>query len=159
MHSETLYWLLFVAIFGSAGFAIWKGDTAARLAATLGLVDLLGMQLLALIMPGKETVEVVRLAADGLWAVGLLLLALRYARLWMGALVLVQSIQFSLHAYYLVNEQRLDFTYVVVNNVDNWIASFCLIAGTILAWRRRVAVAREDARLETSKSATDERIA
>lgn len=55
---------------------------------------------------------------------------------------LVQGIQFSLHAYYLVGGLARDNTYAMVNNLDSIGVLLCILVGTLLAWRRRRASAK-----------------
>jgi hypothetical protein len=130
----------------AAPFAVWKGDTAARIA---GIVSALN----ALLLPVSRMVlqqhvgEVVQLAVDFVWAIGLLMLVVRFAHRWLGVTMLLQAVQFSLHAYYLVMERPLDHIHAWVNNLDTLGISLSIIAGTVLAWRRRTALAREAAEL------------
>lgn len=86
-------------------------------------------------IPDHELQRMVYLAIDGLLAGGLLLLALRYARVWLGVAVLLQGVQFSLHAYYLVASRRYDNTYGAVNNLVSLGVLCCVAAGSVLAYR------------------------
>ncbi|WP_269716077.1 hypothetical protein [Caulobacter sp. NIBR2454] len=79
------------------------------------------------------------LALDGILAVALLFLAMRYGRAWLGAAMLLQGIQFSLHAYYFVGEREHDLTYSLVNNLVTIAILVAIIVGTFGAMRRRVA--------------------
>ncbi len=96
--------------------------------------------------------EVLELTADFIWAIGLLMLVVRFAYRWLGVTMLLQAVQFSLHAYYLVMERPLDHLHAWINNTDTWGISLSIIAGTILAWRRRVTLAREAAELEARRN-------
>ena len=64
-----------------------------------------------------------QLAGDLVCAVTLLMLVVRYASLWLGAAMLLQAVQFSLHAYYLVTDRPHDLIHAWVNNLDDWSAS------------------------------------
>lgn len=77
------------------------------------------------------------LGLDGAVALGLLLLALRYARVWLGVAVLLQGVQFSLHAYYLVASKPYDNIYALVNNLVSLGVLCSLATGSVLAWRAR----------------------
>ncbi|WP_233282174.1 hypothetical protein [Caulobacter vibrioides] len=67
---------------------------------------------------------------------GLLLLALRHATAWLGLSVLLQGVQFSLHAYYLVADKLYDKLYATVNNLVTLGVLCCLLVGVALAARR-----------------------
>jgi len=65
------------------------------------------------------------------------MLAVRYATAWLGVCVLLQGVQFSLHAYYLVADKAYDDLYAMVNNLVSLGVLLCLAAGCLLAWRKR----------------------
>ena len=77
------------------------------------------------------------LVVDGLTAVGLLIMVLRHASLWLGGVMLLYAIKFSLHAFYFVTAREPDVLHAVINNIDFMGVVFCLVAGTIVAWRNR----------------------
>ncbi|HUO11159.1 MAG TPA: hypothetical protein VMU37_00230 [Caulobacteraceae bacterium] len=134
----------------AAPLALWKGDSAAR---TAGIVSALN----ALILPISRMVwqqhvgEVVQLTADFVSAIALLMLVVRFAYRWLGVTMLLQAVQFSLHAYYLVMERAPDHVHAWINNLDTAGISLSIAAGTILASRRRDAFAREAAELEARR--------
>ncbi len=124
-------WLLILA----ACFLAWRlGGKPERQGALLVLTTSFLASFPGLI-PDHDLQRGAFLAVDGLLAGGLLLLALRYARVWLGVAVLLQGVQFSLHAYYLVAGRRYDSTYGFVNNMVSLGVLCCLVAGTVLAWR------------------------
>src|SRR5215203_1085143 len=125
-------------IFGAL-LAFWKGSAAERTAAAVVLLNVLigrSVTLLAL-----DERELIWLCNDGLTALVLLFVTVRFAAPWMGGVMLFFAAQFALHAYYIVTLLRpFDYTYAVINNL-NWAAiTWCLIFGTIAAWRRRLRV-------------------
>ena len=69
---------------------------------------------------GDLSGETILLALDFFCAVVLLVLAVRYANLWIGAAMLFQAAQFSLHAYYLVMDLPHDRLHAWINNADGW---------------------------------------
>ena len=153
-HSPLALLAMFISV-AVAPFALWKGDTAARIAGV-------GSALNALVLPAsriflKEHVgEVFQLVFDFIWAVGLLMLVVRFAYRWLGVTMLLQAVQFSLHAYYLVTEIPHDhgpqqLVHAWVNNLDATGISFSIVAGVILAWRRRLSLAQEAAELEARR--------
>src|SRR3569832_1367808 len=117
MSNELLYLLLQAFSVGGALFALWKGGTAERLASGVVILNLvIGAASQAL---GADSDGLVRLGNDGLAAVALLVITLRYGAIWMGAVMLFYAAQFSLHAYYLVTERPHDYLHALVNNL-NW---------------------------------------
>ncbi|HUZ11794.1 MAG TPA: hypothetical protein VMU93_02945 [Caulobacteraceae bacterium] len=142
--------LLLIGTLASGAFAIWKGDTAARVAGVLNLVNAVVLPLSRLLLI-THTSEVLQLFGDFAWAIGLLLLAVRYASIWLGVTMLLQATQFSLHAYYLVMERRPDLLHAWINNLDTLGISICIVVGTALAIRRRVLFDREEAELQARR--------
>lgn len=122
-----------------AFFALWKGDTAARWVALVVIGNLLIGQFAQLFTPAGN--ELIRLVNDGLTALLILGVTVRYAALWMGGVMLFFAAQFSLHSYYLVMERATDRLYAQINNIDFLGVIWCLIFGTAVAWRRRVRTA------------------
>jgi hypothetical protein len=122
-------------------FALWKGGPAERLAALIVVANValgsLGHMLAPVIDDG-----VIRLFNDGLAAIALLAVTIRYATPWTGGVMLFFAAQFSLHSYYLVTGRPdSDYLHAVVNNVDWSGVSWCLIIGTAMAWRQRARAA------------------
>jgi hypothetical protein len=141
---------LWCAILAVCAFAIWKGDIAVRLAA---VTHLLVQIVTVLINPrfGDIGSESALLAVDFASAVIFLLLAVRFANLWIGAAMILQAAQFSLHAYYLVMELPHDRLHAWINNTCDAAILVCILVGTILSIRRRAAQAREFAELEARR--------
>ena len=126
-------WLLILA----ACLTAWRlGGKAERQAALLILTTSF-LASFPKLVSDHDFQRVLYLALDGAVAGGLLVLALRYARVWLGVAVLLQGVQFSLHAYYLVAGKRYDNAYAMVNNVVSLGVLCSLTAGAILAWRAR----------------------
>jgi hypothetical protein len=126
-------WLLILA----ASLAAWRlGGEAERKAGLVVLVTSFLASFPSLI-PDHELQRLAYLAVDGLVAGGLLLLALRYTRIWLGVAVLLQGVQFSLHAYYLVASKPYDNVYALVNNLVSLGVLCSLVTGSVLAWRAR----------------------
>lgn len=133
---QLLFWINW-PLLAAACFGAWRwGGRAERSGALLVLTTFVTVVLVGLIH-GKELVQGLYLALDGLMALGLLMLALRHATRWLGIAVLLQGVQFSLHAYYLVGARRYDNIYILVNNLVSTGVLICILVGTFLAWRRR----------------------
>jgi hypothetical protein len=116
--------------------AWWKGGRAEQYGASLKLATSLIALAVHQIL-GQGSISGALLTADGLLAVGFLALAIRYASLWIGAAMLIQAGQFSLHAWYLVTDLRLDRFYAIANNMVTASILACILVGTLIAWRRR----------------------
>jgi hypothetical protein len=118
-------------------FAIWKGGTAERAAALAVIVNVVIGQTGQLLAP--DSGGLIRLVNDGLTALVLLGVTLRYGAPWMGGVMLFYAAQFSLHSYYLVTGRPDDdFLHALINNIDYSGIIWCLIIGTAVAWRARL---------------------
>jgi hypothetical protein len=150
---SALILVLRAATWTTVAFALWKGDLATRIAAaTYGVLEIATM----IIRPQvgvDASGETILLAADFICAVVFLLLAVRYANLWLGAAMLFQAAQFSLHAWYLVNELPHDVMHAWINNTDDWGILIAMFVGAVLSIRRRIGFRREDAEREAREAA------
>ena len=124
----------------AAILALWKGGIAERVAAAVLLLNVgIGRSATAMML---ESRELIWLCNDGLTALVLLFVTVRFAAPWMGGVMLFFAAQFALHAYYIVTMQRaFDNTYAAVNNFNWFGIGICLIAGAVVAWRRRLRLA------------------
>jgi hypothetical protein len=138
----------------AALFAAWQGDRAARIAGAVNLFNSVSLVIYGAVTGNAQASEVLELAGDLIWAVGLLMLVVRYASLWLGVTMLLQAVQFSLHAYYLVMEREHDLVHAWVNNLNEVGISICIAIGTVLAIRRRMVDAREAAEFEARRQKT-----
>ncbi|HEY5106449.1 MAG TPA: hypothetical protein VII73_06710 [Caulobacteraceae bacterium] len=126
-----------VLLIGTLLLALWKGGVAERIGACLNVGNgFVTMALHPFLNP--DAAAIATLAFDAIAAVGFLFLAMRYASLWLGAAMLFQAVQFSLHAYYLVNTLSPDVTHAWINNFDTTGINIAIILGTVSVWRRRV---------------------
>lgn len=138
----TQYSLL-TAIAVVAAFAVWRGGWPERVGAGVNLIIAIIFELAQqwLSGPGFATVA---LAIDGVLALSFLALAVRFAKTWLGIALLLQAIQFALHAYYYVVERQVDTLFAVVNNLVSWGLIGCILGGVVAHWihetRRRRAV-------------------
>lgn len=136
MQAQFLILFGWLLILGVCLLAWRLGGRAERQGAALWLVMSLIIALVA-IFPDKGLQKSSYLLIDGLFGAGLLVLALRYTTAWLGTAVLLQAVQFSLHAYYLVAGKPYDNLYARVNNLVSLGVLLCLVTGTLLAWRKR----------------------
>jgi hypothetical protein len=121
-------------------FAIWKGSAAERAAAVVVMVNIVIGDSGRLLAPGSG--DVIRLVNDGLTALALLAITIRFGALWMGGVMLFFAAQFTLHSFYLVTERPNDFLHALINNIDFSGIIICLIIGTVLAWRAHLRAGR-----------------
>lgn len=129
----ALGWIVLLVILA---FAFWKGGAPERLGTlAIFLAAVVVWAIEHFSPPSIETLLL--LAGDGLLAVAFLILAVRYASLWLGIAMIFQAVQFGLHAVYVTGELALDRRYVIVNNaVTLGIMTVVLFAITS-AWLRR----------------------
>lgn len=133
MTAYTLAITLLFFVAATCLFGFVKGGAAERVAAAIILANLLiGMANTAYFHQ-----QILSLVNNGLTAILLLPLAVRYASLWLGGVMILYSLQFGLHAVYYVLERPRDTLYANLNNLDFFAVCLCLLFGTILAWRRR----------------------
>lgn len=138
MSAYALATTLLVFVAATCVFGLVKGGTAERVGGALILANLLvGMANQQIFHS-----EILSLANNGLTAIFLLGLALRYASPWLGAVMLLYALQFALLAFYLVLERERDSLYANLNNLDFVAVSLCLLFGTLTSWRRRVSEAQ-----------------
>jgi hypothetical protein len=135
-----LWGALWALTLASCAFALWKGGPAERLGA--GLIFTFAILWELTFFLSAEARSMAQLVGDGLTAVGLLAIALRYASLWLGGALMFQAAQFSLHSFYFVTHRPSDTLYIVVNNTNFFAILGCLTFGSLVAWRERNKAAR-----------------
>jgi len=130
---------LLINVFSVLGalFALWKGGVAERTAAVIVIANALVGEGGYWFAPDQEAI--IRLVNDGVTALALLGVTVRYVAPWMGGVMLFYAAQFSLHSFYLVmGRASTDYLHALINNLDFMGIVWCLIIGTAVAWRRRV---------------------
>jgi hypothetical protein len=133
MFTSVVAYALLGFSFAACLLAFARGGTPERLGAAAILLNLFaGM--------ANETHgqgQVVGLAIDAVTALALLPVALRYPRAWLGVVMILYALQFSLHAWYAVLNKPRDLLHVQLNNINFVLISACLAVGAATAWRRR----------------------
>ena len=125
-----------------AFFALWKGGRAERAGALIVIVNVIVGQVSGAMAP-PAVESTIRLLNDGLTALALLAVTVRYGALWMGAIMLFYAAQFAMHSFYLVTgRQPGDYLHALINNINFIGIVCCLIIGTAVAWRRRALASR-----------------
>lgn len=135
MPTSPIVLSLLVLITGICLFAFWKGGMAERIGAVVILANLIVTLVAAKLLPPSVAL-LIGLVGDGLTAMGLMGIALRFASFWLGAAMLLYGLQFSLHAYYFVTHRPADVFHAMVNNANFVLVSVSLAAGTLMAWRK-----------------------
>ncbi len=133
--------LLGLVIF-SVALAWWKGGAPERLGALLNGVICLGIPIVqSATHQSLHTLPI--LIADGALAVGFLVLAIRYASLWLGAAMLLQAMAFSMHSALLLEVLKPGLAYYAAMDAMSFGVLLSIIVGTFYAW----SVRRRNARL------------
>ena len=144
MPEITTRVLINIFLATGALFALWKGGAPERATAGVVIFNVIVGQTFHELAPQFD--PIVRLVNDGVSALALLTITLRYGALWMGGVMLFFAAQFSLHSYYMVmNRPQTDRLHAIINNVDWSGIAWCLIIGAAVAWRRRVRALRKPA--------------
>ncbi len=136
--SGPLLIVLLTALTGAVCLlAIWKGGPGERWTAVLILV-VMALQRLARSAAPESLHPTIALAGDGIPALVLLVLTVRYASPWLGAIMLFYAGQFALHSFYIVTLRPMDLLHFAVNNFNVMGIHVALVLGTVTAWRRRI---------------------
>lgn len=141
MPTSPLVLGLIALTLGISLFALWKGGPAERLGGAMVGANVVLSVLSGFFLP-PSLEPICRLTLDGLTALGLLVIAVRFASFWLGGAMLLYAAQFSLHAFYLVTSRPVDLTHVRINNMNFLGISICLAVGTLVGWRHRVVTRR-----------------
>lgn len=114
------------ALVASSAFVFAKGRTAERLAVLL--IDLTWLGLLCVQhLTGEIVPEIPFVASDLVLALGFLILAVRFASLWLGAGMLLEGALFFLHSTHISEHPARSYGYLVSVNV----LSYCVL-GTVV---------------------------
>lgn len=131
-----VYWAFTFILLMSAALAIWKGSPAERWGGILILAIAFIGRLADLVIP-HDARPILYLVEDGLTAVCLLAVAIRYASFWLGGAMLIYAALFTLHAAYFVLDRRPDPMFIFINNYAFLGVILCLGLGTAVSWRAR----------------------
>ena len=136
--------VIWAAIFAVCMFGLLKGGPAERFGAGLTVGIAFAFQIVNMVLP-DDSRPVPHLVLDGILALGFLGLAVCYASLWLGGVMLLQGVQFSLHAYFIVTKLTPGVTYAVVNNLVTCGTLLGILLGTVAFLRQGRAAAPEKA--------------
>lgn len=132
----NIVWLLLWALlFAVCAMAFIWGGRAERIGAACILAQALIGGLIELTLPATLR-TIPNLVNDGWLAMAFLFLALQSASIWLGGAMLFQSAQFSLHAFYMLNDRPKDLLHFAVNNTDSFGILLCLALAALAARKR-----------------------
>lgn len=126
--------ILWVAIIAVCAFGLLKGGPAERIGAGMTLLISIAFVVVNELVP-EVARPIPHLVLDGVLALSFLALAVRYASLWIGAAMLLQGVQFSLHAYFFVTKLTPGVTYAIINNLVTWGTLLGILLGTLAVLR------------------------
>lgn len=136
MPNSPIVQLLLLLVVAGCAFGVWKGDLPERVGALIILLNtaltVLGAGLLA-----GESSYLFGMVLDGASAAAFLIMTIQAGRVWLGAAMLIYAAQFALRSYYLVTDRPPDNLHAIINNVNFMAVIVCIVAGTVVAWRRR----------------------
>jgi len=138
MPTSPIVQLLLVLILMGCGFGMWKGDRPERVGALIILLNL-GLALVVGQIFEGPVAYTANMVLDGATAGAFLLLLIQWGRVWLGAAMLIYAAQFALRSYYLVTDRPPDNLHAAVNNANFVALVICVVAGAVIAWRRRAA--------------------
>lgn len=141
MPTSPIVQLLLLFSLAAVTLALALGGRAERIAAIVVIAHIALGFLVRAFLP--ELDGVIRFVNDGLAAIALLFVTLRYGAPWMGGAMLFYAAQFSLHSYYMVTGRgENDYLHALINNINFSGITWCLIIGTLVSWRQRARRAR-----------------
>lgn len=127
---------LIALTFLTCAFALWKGEQAERLGATIIAANVLAGFAGAHFIPGY--IGLGSLILDALTAFSFLALTLRYGKPWLGGAMLIFSLQFALHAFYFVTGRSPhELLNATINNLNFLGVILCLGLGAASSVRSR----------------------
>lgn len=136
MFTTTSSQVMLAVLLGSCAYAWFKGGSPERVGSLFNAVVSLAVTVFQVATADKfETLPV--LVADGVLATGFLLLALRYASLWLAFAMMLQAAAFTMHSAVLMGIMPPNLYYVLAMNLASAFVLVAIIAGTTSAWMRR----------------------
>ncbi len=121
---------------GISLLALWKGTFAERVGGAIVGANVVLSILSGLLLPDSAQ-ALARLTLDGLTAIGLLIITVSFASFWLGGVMLLYAVQFSLHAFYIVTSRPVDVMYIWINNLNFLGISACLLGGAVVGLLQR----------------------
>jgi hypothetical protein len=125
------------ALIATCSFAAIKGSAAERWGAFLVLVSWLGGDGFSFLFHrwfAPRFLELTLLTMDAGLAIGFLLLAMRFAKIWLGVGMLLQSGELGLHGAIMADWGLPYPQYLLLNNLLSFALLAVLMSATILEW-------------------------
>lgn len=141
MQVDLILAIEYALVAACAGFAYSQGGRAERMGAIWFGAN---MAVSATAYIAGLASPVVQLVEDGIFALGLLPLAMIYVSYWMGLLTFVAAALFTLEAFYLLNDRPIDTLYLWVNNILWLSAPLILLVCGVANLRRKRRAARAE---------------
>lgn len=135
MFKELGSQLIVLLIFLTVAFAWWKGGRPERIGSLFNAILAIGVVLFQT-LTDRAFGTVPILIADGLLATGFLILALRYASLWLAAAMVLQAAAFLIHAALLMTLLPEGNNYYLIMNLLGVAVMVTILLGTVGAWLR-----------------------
>jgi hypothetical protein len=140
MPHHIISQLAFFTLLGASLFAVIRGGLSERLGAILIALSWLAEYSMSFLFQNifsAEAQEMILLITDAALALGLLVLALRFAKIWLGFAMLMLSGELALHGVAMGDWGFRFKSYILFNNVLSFGLLFLLIIATTLAWRQQ----------------------
>lgn len=130
--------LIIALLLTICGLALLKGGVSERWTAAV----LLGNQTVEssaylLLRLSHDAVPILTLVLDGVVALALLVLAMKFVKIWLGIAMLLQSVLLGLHGAVMADFGLPYSTYSIANNVTLTVLLVLLLGATLIAWRER----------------------
>jgi hypothetical protein len=140
MFKQTASQIVLIVTFATVAFAWWKGGRPERIGSLFNAICSLGAVVFqAVTHEALGTIPI--LVADGLLATGFLILAFRYASLWLAAAMVLQAASFLIHASLLMGllppANPPHYYYYAAMNILGGLVMIVILLGTAGAWYRR----------------------
>ncbi|MBE7218185.1 MAG: hypothetical protein INR64_06925 [Caulobacteraceae bacterium] len=126
--------------------ALWKGGLPERIGAAMMIAEWLLEETIDRLAAGTWVATTPTVFCDFLLACGLLAIAIRFGKLWLGVSMILQGVTLAMHALALGDDAPGYNLYVAVLNVTTSLLLMSLLSGSITAWVRRAARRRSLAR-------------
>ncbi|HYG28162.1 MAG TPA: hypothetical protein VD906_14815 [Caulobacteraceae bacterium] len=141
MFQELESQLYFGFLLLTVAFAWWKGGRAERIGSLFNAILCISAVMVHAATRGTYGTAPI-LIFDGLLATGFLILAFRYASLWLASAMVLQSATFLIHAALLMGVlpegNPPHFYYYMTMNLLGSGVMAAILVGTAAAWRQRV---------------------
>jgi hypothetical protein len=147
MPHTLLSYLAIGMLIAACIFALLKGDVAERFGGLLIFLSWAAEYTLSLFFSGFFThhdEELILLVTDAALALGLLVLAFRFAKLWLGLAMLMLSGELALHGAAMGAWELRFRSYIYINNGLSYGLVLLLMFATATAWAKRADSPRKE---------------